>query len=100
MGSEMWRAAMERAYAANAAWRAEAEAAAGRLFRFEVGFTLPASVAKDVKVETYPDQDGLRIEVQFLGTEDARRKITDFIAELPTTCRSFRRYYDEGGGER
>ena len=36
----------------------------------------------------------------FFNTDVDELDITDFIAELPTTCRSFRRYYDEGGGER
>ena len=88
-----WRAALDRAYEASAEFRAEEERKAGEVYRFEVGFTLPDAICRDCRVETAKVADGLRIEVEFYGTEDARRKVTDFVAELPTVCRSFRRYY-------
>ena len=91
---EPWRDAMERAYAASAAYRAEAERAAGTIYRFEVAFTLPSSIARDAEICSYAEADGLRIELTFRGTEEARRRITDIIAELPTSCRTFRRYTD------
>ena len=96
-GRELWRVAMDRAYEASAEFRAEQDRLAGQVYRFEVGFTLPASIAADAKIETFQQADGLRIELEFFGTEEARRKITDVIADLPTTCRSFRRYYESGG---
>ena len=65
---------------------------------FEVGFTIPSALARDARVETHGTGDGLRVEMTFLGTEDARRRITDVIAELPSTCRTFRRYYAQGSG--
>ena len=95
---EPWRAAMDRAYQASQAFREEEERKAGEVYRFEVGFTLPEAIARDARVETQRVSDGLRIELEFYGTEDARRKITDFVAELPTVCRSFRRYYASTGG--
>lgn len=94
-----WRAAMDRAYAASAEFRAEEERKAGEVYRFEVGFTLPDAICRDARIETERVADGLRVEVEFYGTEDARRKVTDFVAELPTVCRSFRRYYSKTQGE-
>ena len=96
--AEPWREAMGRAYRASAESRAEAEKRAGQVYRFEVGFTVPASIARDLRCEVVSDDAGSRFEIEFYGTEDARRKITDVIAALPTTCRSFRRHYATGKG--
>ena len=93
-----WRSAYERAYAASKAYRLEEERRAGQVYLFEVGFTIPSAVARDVAVETHGTAEGLRVEMTFHGTEDARRRITDVIAELPSTCRTFRRYYAQGTG--
>lgn len=93
-----WRSAYERAYAASAAYRLEEERRAGQVYLFEVGFTIPSAVARDAKIETHEAADGLRVEMTFNGTEDARKRITDVIAELPTVCRTFRRYYTQGSG--
>lgn len=93
-----WQAALERAYAASEEFRAEEERKAGEVYRFEVGFTIPDAVARDASISTCRVSDGLRVELEFHGTEDAREKITDLIADLPTVCRSFRRYYAETGG--
>ena len=95
-----WQEAFERAYAASEEFRAEEERKAGEVYRFEVGFTIPQTVARDAVIETHRVADGLRVEMEFHATEGARERITDVIADLPTTCRSFRRYYAEtGGGE-
>ena len=96
--SNDWRSAYERAYEASAVYRAEEERRAGQVYLFEVGFTIPSALARDARVETHGTGDGLRVEMTFLGTEDARRRITDVIAELPSTCRTFRRYYAQGSG--
>ena len=95
--NERLRAAMDRAFEATARSRAEAERRAGQVYRFEVGFLVPASVARGLRVETAQDESGTRFVIEFYGTEEARRKVTDVIADLPTVCRSYRRYYIEGG---
>lgn len=92
----LWQA-MDRAHEAVSALNAREKARAEKVYRFTLGFTVPAAVCRDLVVETVPTSDGLHFEIEFFGTDEARRKVCDVVASLPTVCRSYHRYYDEGG---
>ena len=96
--TDAWRRSLDRARRAHSEWMAEEAADAARVYRYEVGFTIPSAVCRDCTIETSEADGGLRVLMEFRGTEEARAKVTDFIADLPAVCRSFRRFYDEAPG--
>lgn len=90
---------MERARASYRAWQATEKREKEARYRFNVKFTIPEELAKDVTIEAVGGRYGLNVELCFTGTDETRQKVTDFIAGMPVTARTFCRMYTvpEGG---
>lgn len=96
-----WQESFERARTAFREWQADEKRAKETWYRFNVKFTIPQEVAKGVTIEAVEGRYGLNVELCFSGTDEMRQRVTDFIAGMPVTARTFCRMHTvpEGGEE-